>query len=64
MTLHALGTSTSSIAFLLSFFVIDLGPRVATSLGYEGSISRDSQSWVVDDHKPYCGDAVFGGGEY
>lgn len=37
MTLQALGTSTSKIAFLFSFLVIDLEPSVATSLicGYQ-----------------------------
>ena len=33
MTLQALGTSTSKMAFLFSLFVIDRVPSVAASLG-------------------------------
>lgn len=35
MTLHASGTSTSSMAFLLTLRVIDRDPRVATSLSWD-----------------------------
>jgi hypothetical protein len=46
---QALGTLTSSMAFLFSRFRVDLGPRVATSLAEKLSLARrlrrHSQRW-------------------